>query len=145
MLKCLIVFCLLFMVSCTGQKPEMILLGQDACHHCRMKITDPRFGGELVTKKGKVYKFDSLECLHEYKNLHSDEYKIYVVNSLAGGALIEAEKAEFEVRSDIRSPMGLGILAQPLNEKSGGEVTTGKTGSGAKLKWDDILTLIKKK
>jgi copper chaperone NosL len=82
-----------------------------------MTITDKRFGGELVTQKGKVYKFDSLECLNKYMNLHSDDYKIYVVDSMHDGNLIEAEKANFEIRSELRSPMGIGILASPQSEK----------------------------
>jgi copper chaperone NosL len=81
-----------------------------------MMIADKRFGGELVTKKGKVYKFDSLECLSEYMDLHSDDYKIYVVDSMNDGNLIEAEKANFEIRSELRSPMGQGILASPKRE-----------------------------
>ncbi|MDX1911017.1 MAG: hypothetical protein SFV22_06010, partial [Saprospiraceae bacterium] len=50
------------MVACsTG--PEPIRYGQDNCHACKMTLTDRRFGAEIVTKKGKVYKFDDLNCL----------------------------------------------------------------------------------
>ena len=28
-----------------------------------MTISDPQFGGEIITTKGKVYKFDDLHCM----------------------------------------------------------------------------------
>ncbi len=31
-----------------------------------MLITDNKYGAELITTKGKIYKFDSMECLVEF-------------------------------------------------------------------------------
>jgi len=42
----------LFLTSCTP-KPEKIAFGKDNCAECKMPIMDPKFGGEIVTKKGK--------------------------------------------------------------------------------------------
>jgi copper chaperone NosL len=130
-----IVFVFCFLSACTGDKPQAIVYGHDSCSHCKMTITDRRFGGELVTKKGKVYKFDSLECLNQYMNLHSDDYKIYVADSTQGGNLIEAEKANFEIHSELRSPMGIGILASPRDEK---EI------KGNLIQWKDLQPKLKK-
>jgi copper chaperone NosL len=130
-----VVLLALVFLSCTKKEAEPIGFGHDSCHHCKMTITDKRFGGELVTSKGKVYKFDSLECLDEYKILHSDDYKIYVVDSLNNGNLIEAEKAQFEIRSDLRSPMGRGILASPKNENE---------LKGNQLTWKDLAPKLKR-
>lgn len=131
----LIVFILFSLTACTSDKPQPINYGHDSCSHCKMTITDKRFGGELVTKKGKVYKFDSLECLDQYMNLHSDDYKIYVSDSIHGGNLIEAEKANFEIRSELRSPMGIGILAYPKDEK---EI------KGNLIQWKDLQPKLKR-
>jgi copper chaperone NosL len=132
---CVLILVGIFFVGCTNDKPQPINYGHDGCNHCKMIITDYRFGGELVTKKGKVYKFDSLECLNEYMNLHSDDYKIYVSDSKQSGNLIEAEKANFEIRSELRSPMGKGILASPADEKD---------IKGNLISWKDLLPKLKR-
>ena len=46
-----------------ARDPRPIAYDADGCAYCRMQISDPRFGAELVTTKGKVYAFDSIECL----------------------------------------------------------------------------------
>ncbi len=66
---------LTLLISSCGSKPEPINYGHDECEFCRMQISDNRYGAELVTDKGKVYKFDSIECLIEFamvKNLIGD-------------------------------------------------------------------------
>jgi copper chaperone NosL len=50
------------LTGCT-HKPEKFVLGKDECAECKMTIMDPRFGGEIVTKKGKIYKFDDAHCV----------------------------------------------------------------------------------
>ena len=100
------------LVACTASKPEPIQLGVDACTSCKMTLTDARFGGEILTSKGKAFKFDSLECLKSYlkKNPESG-VKIFVVDSTRSGALIPAEKAIFVIDPTLRSPMGRGVIA----------------------------------
>ena len=44
---------LMSFTSCSAG-PEPIRYGQDNCHHCKMTLTDKRFGAEIVTQKGKV-------------------------------------------------------------------------------------------
>lgn len=135
--KCYFIFIILTLIlcSCTKKEVEPFDYGHDSCSHCKMTITDKRFGGELVSSKGKVYKFDSLECLNEYMNLHSDDYKIYVVDSENAGNLIEADKAQFEIRSELRSPMGQGILASPKKENE---------TKGNQLQWKDLMPKLKR-
>ena len=52
-----IAFMLYLFMSC-NTKPEPFAIGKDNCSFCKMGIIDPRFGGEMITKKGKIYKFD---------------------------------------------------------------------------------------
>ncbi|RYZ24560.1 MAG: hypothetical protein EOO16_00205 [Chitinophagaceae bacterium] len=47
--------------------PEPFLLGRDACEDCKMTIADGRFGAELITRKGRIYKFDDLHCLAHFR------------------------------------------------------------------------------
>lgn len=57
--------CLVITSACSI-RPDPIHYGEDNCVHCEMTIMDHRYGTEVVTDKGKVYKFDSIECLVEF-------------------------------------------------------------------------------
>ncbi len=69
-----------FLSSCSrGYKP--IEYGEQACDHCKMTIFDPRFAAELVDGKGKVFKFDDIICLNQYKtskNIAGEQLLIFV-------------------------------------------------------------------
>ena len=53
---------LIFISACTVE-PQPIQYGRDNCAFCKMTIVDGRYGSELVSSKGKVFKFDAVECL----------------------------------------------------------------------------------
>ena len=57
----------LFLISCSTE-PEPLVYGTDICHNCKMTLMDNKFGAELVTKKGKVYKFDDMNCFLNFYN-----------------------------------------------------------------------------
>jgi len=60
------------LLSCsTGSQP--INYGKDNCDFCKMTIMDQKFGTEIVTKKGKIYKFDSDECMRNFYNKNISE------------------------------------------------------------------------
>nr|WP_246229479.1 hypothetical protein [Mucilaginibacter humi] len=61
----IIMLCCLLLGACS-HAPEPIRYGKDACAHCKMTIMDKRFSSELVTAKGKVFKFDAAECMTAY-------------------------------------------------------------------------------
>ena len=52
----------LAMLGCSA-KPEPLVFGKDACYTCKMTLVDSKYGAELVTQKGKIYKFDDLNCM----------------------------------------------------------------------------------
>src|SRR6188768_3670534 len=54
-------------LSCTSD-PEPLRYGKDACYTCKMTLMDKKFGAELVTVKGKVYKFDDANCMVNFIN-----------------------------------------------------------------------------
>jgi len=49
-----------------SKNPQPISYGQDECEFCKMIVMDERYGAELVTGTGKIYFFDSIECLVGY-------------------------------------------------------------------------------
>jgi copper chaperone NosL len=94
--------------SCKSGDPEAIKLNSDKCDNCSMTISDGRFGAEIITKKGRVYKFDDLQCLLDYKleksNINFTDF--YVNDYTASNKLIDAQKAFYVQHEDVRSPMG---------------------------------------
>jgi copper chaperone NosL len=102
------------LASCsTG--PQRIIVGEDACSFCRMSIADNRFGAEIITKKGKAYKFDDTHCLtgfNESNTIKKEDIKdIYLVDFNAPHNLIPSEKVFLLKSTALRSPMGGNIAA----------------------------------
>ena len=99
----------MFMIAC-NPKPEKIAIGKDNCSECKMTIMDSKFGGELVTKKGKVYKFDDAHCVAIFLERRgvelSDIHKTLFVNYSKPDEFVEVKFAEFVVSSQFKSPMG---------------------------------------
>jgi copper chaperone NosL len=60
-------------LSCTIV-PEAISYGKDNCQFCKMTIMDPKFGCEIVSKKGKIFKFDDLSCMIKYMKVAEQNY-----------------------------------------------------------------------
>ncbi|MEJ5304933.1 MAG: nitrous oxide reductase accessory protein NosL [Ignavibacteria bacterium] len=143
MRKIILIFILIFtlsLISCSP-KPEPINYGQDVCDLCKMNITDNKFAAELVTKKGKVYKFDSIECLFNFKNLEIEGVEIHSewVNDFSNpGQLINLKEAYF-LQSDVfRSPMGLNVLS--FSSKEEREKIINQYG-GKVLTYDEVFEL----
>ncbi len=99
---------ILFLSSCGNGSPEPIQLNSDACEFCKMTISDGRFGAELITDKGRVYKFDDMGCLIRFKSSNIKmEYKSFFVHDFATvNTLIPAESAYYISSSKLNSPMG---------------------------------------
>lgn len=134
---------ILLLVSCSSG-PAPIEYGKDACDFCRMTIMDPKFGGEIVTNKGKVYKFDAIECMANYYHAHNPEAKhlttLLVTNYNNPGKLINAEKAVFMKNDKIQSPMGVNLAA------FNGETMARKSfpDNGKIMRWEEMLKAVEK-
>jgi copper chaperone NosL len=105
---------LLFFNSCSTE-PRAIHFGNDACYVCKMTITDNRFGGELVTNKGKVYMFDDIHCITSFLQTgvisNKDIAEVYLVDFSSNGQLIKAGESLLLKSSDIHAPMGGNMAA----------------------------------
>ena len=104
---------LLSIPSCGPDGPEPIKLNTDNCDFCKMTIVDGRFGTELITKKGRVYKFDDLSCMAGYvkENPKAEALEFYIHNYKSAGELIDAKLATYLSSDSLRSPMGGNIAA----------------------------------
>lgn len=97
----------LLLFSCSQNGPQEITKGEQ-CENCKMNIEDLKYSAELVTEKGRVYKFDDVTCLNSYVTSNTDKVggaKTYVAD-YPTGKLIDFEKATFIKGGTIKSPMG---------------------------------------
>ena len=113
-----LILSLLLLTMC-GREPEPIAFGEDNCAHCSMMIVNPKFGSELITSKGKVYKFDSIECLiAESKKYNSEDIAVmWVPNFNNDKEFINFENAFLLISDKIKSPMSLNLLAFKSEEE----------------------------
>ncbi len=109
------------LASCTPES-ELIQYGKDNCHFCKMGMADSKFGAEIVTKKGKVYKFDDINCMLNYQKtaeLPAADIALQLVADFsAPETLIPAESAFFLYGPDVRSPMNSQVAAFKSQEAS---------------------------
>ncbi|PWT70680.1 MAG: hypothetical protein C5B59_19955 [Bacteroidetes bacterium] len=63
--------------SCSAA-PQPILTGKDNCAYCTMMVTDLRFTSELVTQKGRIFKFDDSHCLISLELYPTPKFKLTV-------------------------------------------------------------------
>jgi copper chaperone NosL len=132
------VIALLF-VSCSNG-PEKISYGEDHCTNCEMAIMDKRYGAEIVTIKGKVYKFDSVECMAEFlkqDKISNENLKMLLVTPFNHpGQLVDAKTCRILHSKKLPSPMGKYLTAfkdeseaAPFKEEFGGDL----------YNWEDLV------
>jgi copper chaperone NosL len=134
---------LLLFISCSTE-PEPLVYGTDVCHFCKMTLMDKKFGAELVTKKGKVYKFDDMNCFLNFYNSGFEDTENYqhklVVDFASEGKLIDATHAFYIKSSAIRSPMDGQVAAFETKMNSD---KLKKEWKGIYLAWGEVITQYK--
>ncbi|MBK9098084.1 MAG: nitrous oxide reductase accessory protein NosL [bacterium] len=144
----LLLFLLILLFTSFGCKsgPEPINYGQDECEFCRMQISDNRYGSEIITDKGKVFKFDEAGCMIEYamvKNLIGDANQKFLVTDFAvPETFIDANSAFYVHNENFRSPMGLNVMAFD-SEISRQKIVA--ENNGHILNWVDVIELVKQR
>lgn len=133
-----ILFLVPFFIGCSVE-PIEINYGHDACEFCKMNIVDNQHAAELVSPKGRAYKFDAIECMMNYlnrKDIASTEMQLLLVNNyLQPGELIDATNATYIISENIPSPMGA-FLSAFDNEKSAQETIESKGGES--FQWNGL-------
>ncbi|MEO8710718.1 MAG: nitrous oxide reductase accessory protein NosL, partial [Parafilimonas sp.] len=131
---------MMFSLSSCNKAPQPITVGVDKCDFCKMPVSDARFGAEILTNKGKAYKFDDEHCLRSFLQQPSfskeKSYTVYFVDFSGNHSLIPASTSFFLKSSALRSPMNGNVAAfsnkdslQKVNDKYPGTV----------LQWDQLL------
>jgi copper chaperone NosL len=112
-------------------EPQAIQYGSDECAYCKMMITEPEYGSQILNPQGRSYKFDSIECMAAYDltNSESELLSRWVPDFINSGNWIEAEDAVYLHSETLRSPMGLYLSAyvgrdsaEQMQSEYGGEI-----------------------
>jgi copper chaperone NosL len=132
------IFALLLLFLSCNVSPQPINYGSDGCHFCKMTIVDKVHAAEIVTKKGKVYKFDATECMINFMNeFDTSEIQLYLSNNYTEPeALIDATKATFLISENIPSPMGAFLSTFKTKEDA---TKTQSDKGGTLYTWVELL------
>lgn len=135
---------LIIVSACNSNNPVPITIGRDNCTWCKMGIVNMRFASEVITEKGKDYKFDSIECMTSFyqahKKLDSKNSQLWVHDFLHPKEWLQADSALFLKSDALHSPMGLDLIAV----KNSVEMQNIKSKvSGRELDWPDVLAYVK--
>ncbi len=127
---------IILMISCEV-KPQEIAYGEDACHFCRMTIVDRQHAAQLVTVKGKSFKYDAIECMMNHLNKWDQpEVKYFLVTDYATpGQLVDATSSHYLISEAIPSPMGEFLTAFENREEREKVV---KRSKGKSLNWNEL-------
>ena len=138
MSKFLMLFVAVILMSCKPE-PREIDYGLDACHYCKMNIVDAKYASELVTKKGKIYTYDAIECLINNLGEHPESTVAYTLIKDYGNPeeWVDATQAFYVVNAKIQSPMG-GNLAGFLTADNA-QITL-SVSKDSLLNWEYIKT-----
>ena len=99
--------------SCNSQQPSPININKDNCDNCKMSIADAKFACEVITSKGRIYKFDDIECMQNFiKENNTNTFSSILVSDFTNTLqLFKADKGFFLKAESIKSPMGGNIAA----------------------------------
>jgi copper chaperone NosL len=102
-------------LSSCSPRARPIAFGTDSCHYCMMTIVNEQYGAEIVTKKGRVYTYDSVECMAAAilkKKIDPAMAQMTLTIDFANPRqLVDANKSVFLHSSQLRSPMGMNLTS----------------------------------
>jgi len=139
----MITLCGLLGLSATNcnPSPKPIAYGTDTCYFCRMTIVDRQHASEFVTDKGKVYRFDAIECMvNSMKEIGEDNLAIYLCTTFdRPGVLVDATTATFLISKALSSPMGANITAFSNKTEAGKALDE---YGGEQYDWPQLLSYL---
>ena len=139
----LLLITLILLSSCKVE-PKKINYGTDHCLLCDMTVVDKTHASQYVTKKGKAYMFDAIECMVMKINRDKNENEmafLLVTDYNNPGNLVDAKSASYLISEKIKSPMSANLsafkskeIASKMRTKFGGKLFT----------WEELKTKLYK-
>lgn len=127
--------------ACQRLAPVAIHYGSDACDSCRMTIVDSAFAAQLITRTGKVYRFDDPGCLRAFVTSgripDTEIHSAWVNDRDNPGSILNVRAAFFVASEQIRAPMhgGLAAFASRASAESAQKAWAGRVEV-----WDEVIT-----
>lgn len=135
---------LLVGLSGCSTEPVPLTYGTDICYTCKMTLVDKKYGAELVTKKGKVYKFDDLNCMFGFYHSGFEESENFqhhlVIDYSRPGTLVEAKEAFYLKSNALRTPMASEVAGFASKQSLD---SAKRQTKGVYLVWGEIITQFK--
>jgi copper chaperone NosL len=131
---------LLAMVACSAPGPGPFHYDTDGCDHCRMTISDPKFAAQLVTRTGKIHRFDDPACLASFvaagRVAAIDVHGIWLNDYARPESMVGSTEAVFVVSEQIQGPMNGAAAAFASHEAAAAL----QSSTGGRLeRWTDLL------
>ena len=130
---------LVVLLTSCNTKPQPFAYGKDICDDCKMTIMDPKFGGEIITKKGRIYKFDDSHCMvHFLKGgtvKESDIAQSVFVNYDNEKDFLNVRSSYFVVSDQLKSPMNGNAACFPTQQIAEQKA---KQLNGTVKNWDQL-------
>jgi copper chaperone NosL len=121
-------------------RPQQFAYGKDICDDCHMTVMEAKFGGELITRKGKLYKFDDAHCLSHFIRSgivkEADIAQTVFINYENDRDFLDVRSAFFVVSPQLKSPMNSN--AASFSTKQAAEAKALATG-GIVTDWNNLL------
>jgi copper chaperone NosL len=145
-IRFLILFIFSFNLLSCSVEHKPIDFGNDKCDFCGMTIVDNKFGSEIVNTKGKVYKFDAIECMIGFigeKKVDDKDIALKLVTDYnKPGTFLDANKSYYLISENIQSPMGASLSA--YSNESTVKIFKDKN-DGIIYRWNDVFEKISAK
>jgi copper chaperone NosL len=93
--------------------PAKLDTRNDACAHCRMGVSDPRFAAQLVAPREEPRFFDDLGCLRDFLRAHPELPRgtVAYVADHRTGAWVRAAVAVYARAPGLATPMSSQLVA----------------------------------
>ncbi|HEV7333015.1 MAG TPA: nitrous oxide reductase accessory protein NosL [Flavisolibacter sp.] len=128
------------LISSCNTQPEPFVIGKDLCEDCKMTIMEPQFGAEIITTKGRIFKFDDLHCVVNYINkdkiAQNDIKQTVAVDYNNPTQFVNVSEASFVTSPQLKSPMNSNTAAFATKEAAA--KVTSQTG-GTLKDWNSVL------
>ncbi len=136
-------FLVILTIASCSTEAEPIHYGNDQCNFCKMNVVDKAHSAQYVTKKGKQFKYDAIECMvNEINKLGNEKDLAVLLIADYGnpGTMVDAQKATYLISKGIKSPMG--AFLSGFSDKSKAEENKSKFG-GQLFDWNSLVELFK--
>ena len=124
--------------------PRPIRYGQDECAECKMTLVNRHYGAEFITGRGKVFKFDDLNCLTAYERRVASPAdpaaQSVVIDFNRPNQFLPVGAAWFLHHDTLRTPMASSLAAFASETEL--EVVRRELGGGGRvLRWPAVKAI----